>query len=190
MDLPEIRPGTVEIDLTGWGRPLKLVPSLDAAMSLNRRYGGFGPLTDKVRAYDLDVFVAIIAAGAKVTEAGLAKLPDCVWQTGMFNPRGAADEVLRGARQRRAAGDGDRGRQRAGRRRPFLTMSHEQFWSWLYQIGTAGLGWPPDVVMATDMSDILLAWEGKAALAKAMYSEEDAPALNAETFAALVRKAT
>lgn len=41
-------------------------------------------------------------------------------------------------------------------------MTHEELWSRIYQIGTAGLGWTPRVVMDADMSDILLAWEGRA----------------------------
>lgn len=40
-------------------------------------------------------------------------------------------------------------------------MTQAEFWSWVFVIGTAGLGWSPNVVMAADMSDILLAWEGK-----------------------------
>jgi hypothetical protein len=61
-------------------------------------------------------------------------------------------------------------------------MTHEQFWSWVYVIGTAGLGWPPDTVMHTNFSDILLAWEGKAAMARMGREDDDAPALTAETF--------
>lgn len=61
-------------------------------------------------------------------------------------------------------------------------MSHEQFWAWLFQLGTAGLSWPPDVVMTTDMSDILLAWEGKAALTKTMAEDDDPPPLTGGLF--------
>jgi hypothetical protein len=61
-------------------------------------------------------------------------------------------------------------------------LSHEQFWSWLFQIATAGLGWTPRTAMTCDMSDIMLAWEGKAALAKAAMDDDDAPPLTAEHF--------
>lgn len=85
-DAPKmIRPGEVEIELVGWGRPLKLVPSLTAATNLNRRYQGLGNLIQRIAAYDFEAFVAIIAAGAGVTEKGMRKLPDAVYDTGLIN---------------------------------------------------------------------------------------------------------
>lgn len=66
-------------------------------------------------------------------------------------------------------------------------MSHEQFWSWLYVIGTAGLGWTPGVVMHCDMSDILLAWEGKRMIADRQAEPDDVPGLTADTFRSMVK---
>jgi hypothetical protein len=79
-----IRPGEVEIDLAGWGRPIKLVPSITAATNLSRRFGGFQPLMAKLGAFDFDAYVAVIAQGASMTEKGIKKLPDCVYQTGVL----------------------------------------------------------------------------------------------------------
>jgi hypothetical protein len=67
-------------------------------------------------------------------------------------------------------------------------MSHEQFWAWLFQLGTAGLGWPPEIVLIADMSDILLAYEGKAALAKVMSEDDDPPPLSPELLGSMARK--
>lgn len=66
-------------------------------------------------------------------------------------------------------------------------MSHEEYWSWLYIIGTAGLGWTPNTVMNAHMSDILLAWEGKAMLMKEQYGREPPPKLTADTFRAMFK---
>lgn len=86
MDKPNtIRPGEVEIDLAGWGRPLTLKPSLTAALNLNRRYGGLGPLMTKLGAYDFDAYVQVIAQGGGVTEKGMKKLPDAVYATGLLS---------------------------------------------------------------------------------------------------------
>jgi hypothetical protein len=86
VDTPnELRPGQIEIELKGWGRPLTLIPSIDAAISLNRRYKGLRELAERVQAYDFDAFVAVIAAGAQVTDKGLAKLPGCVFETGLLD---------------------------------------------------------------------------------------------------------
>ena len=40
-------------------------------------------------------------------------------------------------------------------------MSHEEFLSWLMRIGMGWLGWRPDDVLDADMSDVVLAYEGK-----------------------------
>jgi hypothetical protein len=40
-------------------------------------------------------------------------------------------------------------------------MSHEEFWSWLYWLATGRLGMSPAEALSCDMSDILLAWEGR-----------------------------
>jgi hypothetical protein len=87
MDAPkhEIRPGQVEITLVGFPNPLVLTPSLRAATTLSRRYGGLKELVDKVQAFDVEAFIAIIGASAGLAEAGLAKLPDAVFDTGVLN---------------------------------------------------------------------------------------------------------
>jgi hypothetical protein len=67
-------------------------------------------------------------------------------------------------------------------------MSHEQMWAWLFQIGTAGLGWAPAVVTGCDMSDILLAWEGKFAIEKEMFGQPNPKPMTPEIFDAMLSK--
>jgi hypothetical protein len=47
-------------------------------------------------------------------------------------------------------------------------MSHDEFISWLMKIGCGWLGWRPDEVMDADMSDVVLAYEGKLAFLELM----------------------
>lgn len=79
-----IRPGEVEITLKGWGRPLVLVPSIDAGRKISRRYGGLTPAVQRVGFFDFDAYVHIIAAGAQVTDAGMERLETAVFDTGLI----------------------------------------------------------------------------------------------------------
>jgi hypothetical protein len=90
-DTPKkIRPGEVEITLAGFPHPLRLVPSIDAARILSRRYGGLLKVVEKVGMFDIDTFGHIIAAGAVtasggLTEKAIKRLPDLIFDTGMAN---------------------------------------------------------------------------------------------------------
>lgn len=86
-----IRPGEVTIDLTrqvnGEDKPwtLRLVPSLTAATNLNRKFGGMQALIQRVGAYDLDAYAAIIQAGAGVTDKYKGDLLEAVYRKGILN---------------------------------------------------------------------------------------------------------
>lgn len=81
----KIRPDQVTIELEGWGKPLRLTPTLDAATTLSRQYNGLGNLVSRLGAYDLEVYIAIISAGAGVREQHLKRLGECIWTTGIVS---------------------------------------------------------------------------------------------------------
>lgn len=86
MDMPnELRPGQVEVTLAGFPNPLTLTPSLKAATTLSRRYGGLKELVEHIQAMDIEAFIAIIGASAGLAEAGMTKLPEAVYETGVMN---------------------------------------------------------------------------------------------------------
>jgi hypothetical protein len=85
MDAPnEIRPGQVEITLSGFNRPLILKPSIEAALAVSRKYGGIREAADRVERFDVEAIIAVIAAGAGLAENGMKKLPGAVFETGIM----------------------------------------------------------------------------------------------------------
>lgn len=83
--LNPIRPGEVEIELVGWGRPLVLRPTLKAAMALSKRYDGLQMLIQRMGVMDFEAYVQVIAAGADVLPKGMEKLRECVFATGTID---------------------------------------------------------------------------------------------------------
>lgn len=43
-------------------------------------------------------------------------------------------------------------------------MSHDEFFEWLFKVGTGVLGWPPEVTLDADMTDIMIAYEARLGL--------------------------
>lgn len=43
-------------------------------------------------------------------------------------------------------------------------MSHDELLEWLFKAGTGVLGWPPEVTLAADMTDIMTAYGARLGL--------------------------
>lgn len=79
MSRPEIGAGDIAIELDG--EDVVLRPSLKAATSLSRGYGGIVNLINKCGVYDFDTIVAVVTAGLGVQSKDI---PDKCWRTGMI----------------------------------------------------------------------------------------------------------
>ncbi|MGV6875930.1 hypothetical protein ACUSIJ_25000 [Pseudochelatococcus sp. B33] len=81
-----IRPGEVEITLGG--KIVTLRPSLQAARTLNRRYGNFNALIAAIANQDLEASLATIVVGAGAEGKEVRALEDAAWSEGTINIAG------------------------------------------------------------------------------------------------------
>lgn len=63
-------------------------------------------------------------------------------------------------------------------------MSHDELLEWLFKAGTGVLGWPPEVTLAADMTDIMTAYEARLGLIgdvlKSVFGSGDSKAVSSK----------
>ena len=147
-----------------------LHPSLRAATSLERRYGGFERLFVGVRDGNLGVMADIIAAGASLSKGQVLELFDRQ-PLGVFLPNIAALlakflYVLAGIDP---AGSATASAQQQGER-----MTFAEYHAKLYRIATGWLGWSPDQAWNATPAEIMAAYDGRVELLQAIFGKGQA----------------
>lgn len=68
-------------------------------------------------------------------------------------------------------------------------MTFAEYLDWLFKIGTGWLGWPPPIVLGCTMRELLLAYQGKIDMLKAIHGggEKSGPVLTSAKDGAGVR---
>ncbi|MGE3247969.1 MAG: hypothetical protein AB7J19_16715 [Beijerinckiaceae bacterium] len=152
------------------GKRYALRPTLRAASTLNRRYGGFGQIIEALDDGNLecayDVAKACIADRQEfVSYAGMiGKAPLSETLNAVVPPILALILNMTGADQ-----------DEADTRRKAPKMSFEQYHEELFQIACGWLLWTPDVAWNATPAEILTAYKGRLAMLKAIHGggEED-----------------
>lgn len=73
--------GTVVVAIGG--REFTLKPTLEAALKIERRFGGLRPAYDSVRLLSIDALAHVIAAGARLKEDEAEALPEKIFSEGV-----------------------------------------------------------------------------------------------------------
>jgi hypothetical protein len=77
----KLNTGEVSIVLAGETKVLR--PTMQAATSLSRIYGGLGTLRDALAAQNIDAAASVIRYGLNLTDAHVKGLTRQIWETGM-----------------------------------------------------------------------------------------------------------
>lgn len=78
-----------QVDVVIDGTTYTLRPSLAAAQTLSRAFGGLSPLLDRLRNADLDAYVAVVVQGAGLERRDAKAMPEAIWSHGvqsLMNP--------------------------------------------------------------------------------------------------------
>lgn len=75
--------GSVTIIIDGEER--QLIPTVKAALNLNRIYGGLTVVLERVKVWDIDAIVNVVRLGLNLTDKESKDLPQRVYDAGIIN---------------------------------------------------------------------------------------------------------
>lgn len=80
-DKAKLGAGNVEIELDGEASTLK--PTLRAARTISRQFGGFQKAIEAIGAMDLEAYIAVVMAGVGAKPADAEEMAEAVYATGL-----------------------------------------------------------------------------------------------------------
>lgn len=132
--------------------------TLRAARDVHSSFDGFDKAYRRVLGLDLHAHVAVVAAGLGEKRSAVEQ---DVYEAGMRN---LIDPLLAFVNLLSTGGRKLTDRAPGGK-----TMSHEDFHAWLFRLGTGWLGWSERETLDASMSGILLAYEGRGEMLRAIF---------------------
>ncbi len=142
--------------------PVRMVPTLRAGICLDRQFGGLHRLAKLVSEQSLTAAVAIIGHYHDVPG-----LPDKIMRAGLPS----LTEPLLDYLGLLVAGPSDEGKAKPGK-----PITHAEWFTQLYRIGTGWLGWTSEQTLSTAPCEIAEAYKGRLELLKAVFGPgEDKP---------------
>ena len=162
-----------EVTVRHAGHVVLLRPSLRAAMTLERLYGGWSGFLLRFDQFHLTTVQALILASAdssRAAEALLSSLGGEAIKTVKASLEGPCVALLSMflATNSERGGQGARAAKQSGE-----ALSWSDAYAELFQIGTGWLGWTPKETWAATPTEITDAFTGKIAMLKAIHGSAD-----------------
>ncbi|ACF02477.1 conserved hypothetical protein [Rhodopseudomonas palustris TIE-1] len=145
---------------------LTLRATLRAAFTLERRYEGFGTLSQAIALGEYGAFADLIEATCEDPLAGEALIQQLAAHNLIENIIELRDPLLRLVTM--LAGADEENTNTAG---PKITF--EEYFTQLYRIGTGWLSWTPDQTWNASPAEIIEAYKGRREMLAAIFGKSD-----------------
>jgi hypothetical protein len=159
---------------------VRLRPTLRAALRLERRYGGFEAIVRAIADGNLTVIADVI----RETSTRLSDIPDILETVGLMPLRIGLECLTEPLIQHvfALAGFDKENAEESDRQPSGKPMSFAEYHEKLFGIATGWLGWSPETAWDATPSEIIVAYQGKLDMLKAVFgsSKEAEPEQAAE----------